>query len=111
MTASYKAAAYDQVARTNMEVGTPRMRLRSAAQIDRVDAQWMLTDAQMATFRTWYYDPINGAAAGANWFTIPLAVGETGLTSVTARFLGPYQAQAMPSLLWTLTGQMEIRYA
>lgn len=109
----YQANPQDQVVRTQMEVGTARARLRSTAKIDRVSVQWLLTDAQMATFRTWWYQDSasGGAANGTSWFTISLAIGQTGLTSVTARFLQPYQAQSGAGLLWTVKGELEVRYA
>jgi len=108
MTSSYQTSAQDQVVRTNMEVGTARARLRSTAKIDHVSLQWLFTDAEMATFKTWFY---GDGAAGASWFAINLAVGQTGLTTVTARFLAPYNAQPMPNLLWQVQAQLEVRYA
>jgi hypothetical protein len=67
----------------------------------------------MATFRTWYYQDSasGGAATGTSWFTINLALGQTGLTSVTARFLQPYTAQGGAGLLWNVHGELEVRYA
>lgn len=109
----YQANPQDQVVRTQMEVGTARARLRSTAKIDKVTVQWLFTDAEMATFRTWWYQgsASGGSATGTSWFTISLATGQTGLTSVTARFLGPYQAQAGAGLLWTVRAELEVRYA
>lgn len=109
----YQANPQDQVVRTQMEVGTARARLRSTAKIDRVSVQWLFTDAQMATFRTWWYQDSasGGAATGTSWFTISLALGQTGLTSVTARFLQPYTAQGGAGLLWNVHGELEVRYA
>lgn len=113
MLGGYQANPQDQVVRTQMEVGTARARLRSTAKIDRVSVQWLFTDAQMQTFRDWWYldSASNGAAYGTSWFTISLAVGQTGLTSVTARFLQPYQASSGAGLLWTVKGELEVRYA
>lgn len=109
----YQANPQDQVVRTQMEVGTARARLRSTAKIDRVSVQWLFTDAQMATFRTWWYQDSasGGAATGTSWFTISLPTGQTGLTSVTARFLQPYTAQGGAGLLWQVHGELEVRYA
>jgi len=109
----FQANPQDQVARTQMEVGTARARLRSTAKIDRVSVQWLFTDAQMATFRAWFYQDSasGGAATGTSWFAISLPVGQTGLTSVTARFLQPYQASGGAGLLWTVHGELEVRYA
>lgn len=109
----YQANPQDQVVRTQMEVGTARMRLRSTAQIDKVSVSWLFTDAQMATFRTWYYQAAatGGAAAGTSWFTISLPIGQTGLTAVTARFFAPYQATGGAGLLWNVRADLEVRYA
>lgn len=109
----YQANPQDQVVRTQMEVGTARMRLRSAAQIDKVSVQWLFTDAQMAAFRTWYYQASSsgGGASGTSWFSIALALGQTGLTTVTARFFAPYQAEAGAGLLWHVKADLEVRYA
>lgn len=109
----YQANPQDQVVRTNMEVGTARARLRSTAKIDRVSVNWLFTDAQMATFRAWWYQDSasGGAATGTSWFTISLPVGQTGLTSVSARFLQPYEAQGGAGLLWSVKGELEVRYA
>lgn len=104
----YQANPQDQVVRTQMEVGTARARLRSTAKIDKVTVQWLFTDDQMAAFRSWWY---GDGASGTSWFAISLPVGQTGLTSVTARFLGPYQAQGGAGLLWNVRGELEVRYA
>lgn len=104
----YQASPQDQVVRTQMEVGTARARLRSTAKIDRVTVQWLFTDAQMATFRTWYY---GDGASGTSWFYISLAVGQTGVTSVLARFMQPYTAESGAGLLWRVQGELEVRYA
>lgn len=113
LLAGYQANPQDQVVRTQMEVGTARARLRSTAKIDRVTVQWLFTDAQMATFRNWWYQDSasGGAAGGTSWFSITLPVGAGGLTSVTARFLQPYSAQSGAGLLWTVHGELEVRYA
>jgi len=110
---SYQANPQDQVVRTQMEVGTARARLRSTAKIDRATVQWLFTDAQMAAFRTWWYQDSasGGGAFGTSWFTISLPIGATGLTSVTARFLQPYQASGGAGLLWSVHGELEVRYA
>lgn len=113
MLSGYQANPQDQVVRTQMEVGTARARLRSTAKIDHVTVQWLFTDAQMATFRTWWYQDSasGGSATGTSWFTISLALGQTGLTSVTARFLAPYKASGGAGLLWNVQAELEVRYA
>lgn len=108
LLSGFQVSPQDQVVRTQMEVGTARARLRSTAKIDRASVQWLFTDAQMAAFRTWYY---GDGASGTSWFAISLPVGQTGLTSVMARFLQPYQAQGGAGLLWNVRGELEVRYA
>jgi hypothetical protein len=108
MSAGYQFAPQDQVVRTNMEVGTARARLRSTAQIDHMQVEWILTDAEMATFRTWFY---GDGASGTSWFTINLPVGKSGLTAVTARFTEPFAASLISPVIWKLQGKLEVRYA
>lgn len=109
----YQANPQDQVVRTQMEVGTARARLRSTAKIDRATVQWLFTDDQMAAFRTWWYQSsaTGGGAYGTSWFTISLPTGQTGLSTVTARFIQPYTAQGGAGLLWNVHGELEVRYA
>lgn len=113
LLSGYQANPQDQVVRTQMEVGSARSRLRSTAQIDRVAVQWLFTDSEMAAFRTWWYQASGsgGAAYGTSWFSISLPIGQTGLSTVTARFLQPYTAQAGPNLLWHVNAELEVRYA
>lgn len=113
LLAGFQANPQEQIVRTQMEVGTARARLRSLAKIDRVSLQWLFTDAEMKTFRDWWYldSASGGAAAGTSWFTISLPVGASGFTPVTARFLQPYQAQPGAGLLWSVHGELEVRYA
>jgi hypothetical protein len=38
-----------------------------------------------------------------------LAIGDTGITSQEARFVGIWQAQLVSSLIWRVTAQLEVR--
>ena len=107
--ASYSINMQDQCVRTDMEVGNPRVRRRTAARIDLIDISWIFTDAEMATFRAWYEDSSTGISGGAGWFTIDLAVGETGIDSVDARFTRTYMARLQPGLNWSVESQIETR--
>lgn len=51
-----------------------------------------------------------GAAGGSAWVLMPLAFGG-GMTTVEARFDGPWSAVALPGLGWQVTGRMEVRNA
>lgn len=97
-----------QTVASEMEAGSTRVRRRSAVQIDRVPVTWSLSDAQMATFRTWFY---GDAAGGAAYFDVSLWVGKTGATAATARFLGAPKWAMTGNHRWTVSGQLEVRYA
>lgn len=104
----YTLSPVDQTVRTDMEVGSPRVRRRTSARNDQVDVNWRFTDAQMATFRTWF-DSSDNCAGGASWFTIDLPIGATGMESHECRFIGAWQAQALPGLNWQVTAKLEVR--
>lgn len=99
-----------QTVGTDMEVGTQRVRRRSFAQVGAVRLAVNLTDAQMATFRAWFYST-DGADGGAGWFNISLWVGKGGATAVEARFRGTPKWDMTGNHRWLVTGQMEVRYA
>lgn len=109
---SYEVAPVDQTIRTDMETGAARVRRRTAARNDRVTLQWTFTDAQMGVYRAWFESGA-GAAGGAAWFDIPLAVGGNGVSVATARFVnGPGKfSQVGGKLLWTVAAELEIRNA
>lgn len=54
MVDGYGLELVDKLARTDMEVGSPRVRLRSSARIDQVTAVWRFKADEMAAFRAWY---------------------------------------------------------
>lgn len=91
-----------------MEFGAPRVRRRTLSRNDRVSVVWKFTDAQMATFRTWF-ESSTEAAGGSAWFYISLAIGTTGIDSVEARFTGMYQASLMEGLNWSVSATLEVR--
>lgn len=104
----YSIDTIDQTVRTDFEFGAQRVRRRSAARLDRVKLAWKFTDAEMATFRTWF-DSATDAAGGSAWFSVSLPVGETGLDTKDARFVGPWQATSLPGLLWSVSAELEVR--
>ena len=105
----YQIKPADQTVRTDMDSGFARQRRRTTARNDKVSVSWFFTDAQLAAFRTWFYDSATGIAGGSGWFTISLALGLTGETSVDARFVGPYQISHAGGLQWNVSGELEIR--
>ena len=102
----YQLAPTDPTIRTEMEVGLPRTRRRTAARDDRITVTWKFTDAQMQTFRTFFNGDGQGGAA---WFTIDLASGNTGIDSESARFASMWQAELLPGLNWRVTATLEVR--
>lgn len=71
--------------------------------------------ARMATgfdlhLRTDAAGKVLGAAGGAGWAVVPIAVGG-GFKAVEARFNGPFKAQAGAGLNWDVSAQMEVRNA
>lgn len=105
----YMLAPEDPGIRTDMEVGAPRARRRTHARNDRVDLRWLFTDAQFATFRSWFDDD-TGAGGGAAWFDVRLRIGSGGMADVEARFAGVWKsADHIAPDLWVVTATLEIR--
>lgn len=91
-----------------MEGGAARSRRVTKARNDKVSLSWTFTDAQMAIFRAWY-DNDAEAAGGSAWFSVSLAIGDTGLTAEEARFIDDYKMDALEGLNWRVTAQVEVR--
>jgi hypothetical protein len=109
LASGYQINPGDQTLRTEMEVGTPRVRRRTTARNDRVAVSWLLTEAQFDAFRDWFDDATTGIAGGSAWFTVALAVGTgTRQASVEARFAGPFTA-AVDAQYWRVTATLEVR--
>lgn len=104
----YALAPADPVLRSDMEFGAARSRRRTFARDDKISVQWLFTDAQMATFRTWF-DDSSQAAGGSAWFSIALAIGATGIDTVEAKFAGMWQSSLQPGMFWRVTAQLQVR--
>ena len=98
----------DATIRTDMEVGSPRVRLRTLAERDSLDVAWKFTDAQMAVFREWWRTT---ASFGAAWFDVELPLGNGGVQACEARFVGRWKSQLKPGMCWDVTGKVEVRNA
>lgn len=105
----YSLTPLDKTVRTNMEVGAARARQRTFTRNDNLGVSWQMTDAQYTAFRAWFDDGTTGIAGGSAWFTVTLAIGTTGMQSVTARFIGAVSAVPFGYLSWTLSGKLEVR--
>lgn len=108
-TWDYALNPVDQTVSTNMEVGASRVRRRTSARNDKADVKWQMSDAQYVIFRAWFDDGTTGAAGGASWFAVNLPVGAGGLTSITAKFDGPFKAMYQSSTHWIVTAKLELR--
>lgn len=108
LASGYTIKPVDATLRTDMDAGAARSRRRTNARNDKVSVGWGMTDAQLAIFRTWF-DNAAEAAGGAAWFTTSLAIGTTGIVSVEARFVGPFQVAHLDGLNWSVTAELEVR--
>lgn len=105
-TGAFNYAPVDQTVRTEMDVGTARVRRRTKARNDIFTTSWLMTDSQVSTFRNWFDDDIDG---GVQWFTTSLPIGSTTYTSVSARFKGPFTFDHVGGTYWKINGTLEIR--
>lgn len=96
----------DSTIRTDMEVGSPRVRLRTQAERDGLEVVWKFSDVQMAAFRAWWRTT---ASFGAAWFDVTLPLGEGGLQACSARFVGRWKASLKPGMCWDVTARLEVR--
>lgn len=105
----YTLNPQDQTIRTDMESGNARVRRRSAARVDTVDAGWLFSQSQMLIFRAWFENNSTGAAGGAAWFSIDLPTGTGAVASISARFSGAFSAVLVSSTTWKVSAKLETR--
>ena len=89
-----------------MDVGTARVRRRTSTRNDLFTTAWLMSNAQVTTFRNWFDNTING---GASWFDVSLPLASTVDTAVQARFKGPYAITHAGGTYWKISGTLEIR--
>ena len=94
-----------EYARTEMETGAARHRLRSLTAHYQVQSEWRFSEFQFAVFDAWW--ALN-TRLGEQWFVLPLAV-PLDVQAVEARFLAPWQAELQPARRWRVAAQLEIR--
>lgn len=99
----------DLTRRTDMSAGLPRPRRVSVGKFGQVPINLKLTQAQFATFESWFYDPA-GANAGVAWFEMTLKLPE-GTSSKMCRFVGTYESTYLGNDRWQLTATLEVTYA
>lgn len=110
LISGYKINPKDQTVRTDMDTGTARVRRQTTDRGDHVTVKWLVTDAQLDTFRTWFDGTTaSDAQGGAAWFTITLNLGNTGQESASARFAGPYIVEPATSTdMWYISARLEV---
>jgi hypothetical protein len=95
----------DKTARTDMEVGSPRVRRRSKARNETANVGWEFTDAQMGAFRTWF---AGDCQDGAAWFQLTMPDGFGGSHTVDVRFIGPFKSTMDGPDLWRVSASLEV---
>jgi hypothetical protein len=100
----YSLAPQENVIRTDMESGPARQRRRFTREATTINLTFLFNRTQMGVFEYWFN---NDAQHGAAWFNISLANG-AGITTVQARFVGPYKATARPGLFFDVTAEVEV---
>lgn len=109
LLSGYGVNPIDETIRTDMESGTARVRRRTKARNDKASVRFLFTDYELAVFRTWFDDAVNGADGGASWFTMALPLGNYGDTATTARIVGAPAFSLVDKNLWQVTASIETR--
>ncbi len=106
----YSVEAGDPTIRTDMDSGPARVRRRFTAAPDRVGLKFVMTEAQMSAFRTfWDGDAMQGAA----WFDMTLRDGR--MAGVVSKAIRPnpaaFKAEMLGAGVWSVTFSAEVRNA
>lgn len=106
LASGYTLEAGVNTVRTDMDSGSPRVRRRSTSAADLVTLAWLMTPAQMMTFRAfWATDLYSGAA----WIVMPVKDGrDTGPIAREVRFVAPFKADYAAGN-WQVSAQVEVR--
>lgn len=106
----YDLETTDATVRTSMDGGAPRVRRRNTATPDHVTLRFVLSEAQMATFRA-FWD--GGFMSGAAWVFMPVKTGRAaGLASRECRPLnGVFHAVPISKTHWSVDLKVEVRNA
>lgn len=104
LLSGYGVEPVDQTLRTDMEVGSPRVRRRTSVRNDQIPVSWLFDATQFSAFRTWFD---GDAAGGAAWFTVALPLGDADSTE--ARFTEAWRAEKLSATHWRVTGKLEVR--
>ena len=83
--------------RSDMEVGAPRVRKTTTANIDRLNIAWRFTDVQMSAFRAWFDDLPWSLGGGSDG----LGLSTANLTTISAGPVAGPEGQASARMLET----------
>lgn len=103
----------DPAIRNKMEGGNTKSRRTTKVRCDKLSVKWVMTDAQLYTFRSWFDDPA-GANGGTAWFTIDAKTGNTtggSMETVTATFDEMWKLAWISRGFWSVSAVLEVRYA
>jgi hypothetical protein len=102
LISSYAEQRQNQVLRTEMDAGIPKVRRRFTAALTNLQVSWVLTDTQLSTLETFFVTTLLGGATAFDW-THP----RTG-AAVSARFVEPYAIKALRPDLFEVSAKVEV---
>lgn len=105
LQSGYEFNPDDALLRTQMAVGSGRVRRQTTALIVKVPVKWHYSAAQLALFEAWHSLTLRD---GALWFDIDLANG-LQLSTMQARFTRPAKQVALPGMNWEVSAELEVR--
>lgn len=106
LLAGYAVEPVDQTIRTEMEVGSPRVRRRTLADLDHVSLSWNFSASDMQAFRDWFRDDIAG---GSSWFDLQVNLGNGGLETRACRFVEVWKSRPLGGGFFNVTAKVEVR--
>lgn len=96
---------FDIGIRTELPTGREEARRRFGDGSARASVSWMLHEAQLQAFESFYHDDLKG---GTQPFTMPFMVG-TGLVDHTFKFLDAYEAEKVSDAHYRVSAPMFIK--
>lgn len=107
---SYSLELQDNLLRTQMDSGRTRVRRTSTFTPTRLSCNWIMTHAELRTFREFYHTTISD---GTESFTMPvyaaaLGADTAGYKDHEVRFTAPYGATYRTANTWVVTGQLDV---
>jgi len=106
LASGYAVEPVDPVLRTDMEVGSPRTRLRTSADLDHVTLSWIFQAAEMEAFRNWYRVDI---ARGSAWFDLEIDLGNGGLETHACKFVEIWKSTYAGAGKFNVSAKIEVR--